>query len=75
MTRKVVSIDPRPRRSQRDRQADSTDQWVKGGGGQLKRFTIELEEGLHRRLRMTAAREGRSMADIVRELLEDACPE
>ena len=75
MTRKVVSIDPRPRRSQRDRQAGSTDQWVKGGSGQLKRFTIELEEGLHRRLRMMAAREGRSMADIVRELLEDACPE
>ncbi|MCY4608075.1 MAG: hypothetical protein OXD40_05715 [bacterium] len=75
MTRKIVSIDPRPRRSQRDREARASEQWVKGDGGRMKRFTVELTPDQHRRLRIAAARDDRRMADIVRELIEEACPD
>ncbi|MCY4607898.1 MAG: plasmid partition protein ParG [bacterium] len=75
MRRKIVSIDPRPRRSRQGRDAQASEQWVMGGGEGLKRFTVELTPAQHRRLRMAAARDGRSMADIVRDLIEDACPE
>lgn len=37
-----------------------------------KRFTIDLAESLHRKLSLLSARSGRSKADIVRMLLEDA---
>ena len=76
MTKKIVSINPQPRRSQEAQQSATPEQWVAGGGGgRLKRFTVELDPGLHRRLRMVAARDGRTMAEIVRDLIEVACPE
>ena len=37
-----------------------------------KRFTIDLEESLHRDLSILAAQTGRTKADIVRMLLRDA---
>ena len=37
-----------------------------------KRFTVDLEESLHRDLSILAAKTGRSKADIVRILLKDA---
>jgi hypothetical protein len=37
-----------------------------------KRFTIDLAESLHRKLSLLCARSGRSKADIVRMLLEEA---
>lgn len=37
-----------------------------------KRFTIDLAESLHRKLSLLAVRSGRSKADIVRMLLEEA---
>ena len=37
-----------------------------------KRFTIDLEESLHRDLSILAAETGRTKADIVRILLKDA---
>jgi predicted HicB family RNase H-like nuclease len=37
-----------------------------------KRFTVDLEESLHRKLSILAAKTGRSKADIVRLLLNDA---
>jgi hypothetical protein len=37
-----------------------------------KRFTIDLEESLHRELSILAAQTGRTKADIVRMLLKDA---
>lgn len=75
MTRKVVNIDARPRRGKDPGAAALSDAWVQGRRPGIKRFTIELEPELHRRLRLAAARDGRRMADIVRELIEGACPE
>jgi fructose-1,6-bisphosphatase/sedoheptulose 1,7-bisphosphatase-like protein len=37
-----------------------------------KRFTIDLRESVHRKLSILAAKTGRTKADIVRLLLEDA---
>lgn len=37
-----------------------------------KRFTVDLAESMHRKLSILAAKTGRSKADIVRLLLEDA---
>ena len=37
-----------------------------------KRFTIDLRESVHRKLSILAAKTGRSKADIVRMLLNDA---
>lgn len=75
MTRKVVTIDPRPRAQKEASHAIPTETWVRGGRPRLTRFTIELDPALHRRLRLEAARQGRRMADIVRELIDGACPE
>jgi predicted HicB family RNase H-like nuclease len=38
----------------------------------FKRFTVDLSESLHRKLSILAAKTGRSKADIVRLLLNDA---
>ena len=40
-----------------------------------KRFTIDLRESVHRKLSILSARTGRSKADIVRLLLDDALKE
>lgn len=37
----------------------------------IKRLTLDIPEKLHRKLKMQAAREGRTMADIVREIMEE----
>lgn len=37
-----------------------------------KRFTVDLKESVHRKLSILAAKTGRSKADIVRMLLDDA---
>jgi hypothetical protein len=37
-----------------------------------KRFTIDLRESVHRKLSILSAKTGRSKADIVRMLLDDA---
>ena len=37
-----------------------------------KRFTIDLRESVHRKLSILAAKTGRTKADIVRMLLDDA---
>lgn len=73
MTRKMVLIGSKPR-SRSGRAGVSPERWIRGGGGQAtKRLTIDIEEDLHKRVRVLAATEGRTMADIVREALEEAC--
>ena len=74
MTKKVVAIASSPRAGDTRQSAEA---WVRGAtpGRPFKRLTVEVDEGLHRRLRLHAAGEGRSMTAIVRELLDGACPE
>jgi len=40
----------------------------------MKRFTIDVTETLHRRIKMQCAAKGVKMADVVRELLEREFP-
>ena len=74
MTKKVVTIARSPRGAETARAADA---WISGAdpGRPVKRLTVEIDEGLHRRLRVAAAQEGRTMSALVRALLERACPE
>ena len=78
MTRKVVEITAKPS-SRGGGGGRSPDQWIRGAavapGKSVKRLTIDVDEELHRRLRILAATEGRTMAEVVRALLDDACPD
>ena len=40
----------------------------------MKRFTIDVGEGLHRRIKAQCASRGAKMADVIRELLEREFP-
>lgn len=40
----------------------------------MKRFTIDVGEGLHRRIKAQCANKGAKMADVIRELLEREFP-
>ena len=40
----------------------------------MKRFTIDVEEGLHKRIKAQCAMKGTKMADVIREMLEKAFP-
>ena len=67
---KKVSIAPRPSA----RQADA---WVSApakstapvAADEMKRLTIDIPAGLHRKVKAACATEGLKMADVVRELL------
>jgi len=37
----------------------------------MKRLTLDIPEKLHKKLKIQAAKEGRTMADIIREILEE----
>lgn len=41
----------------------------------MSRFTIDVPESLHRRVKMQCAGRGKKMADVMRELLEREFPE
>ncbi len=77
MTRKIVQIEPKPR-SREGGAGASAEQWIRGAtatsGQSTRRLTIDIDRETHRRLRVRAAAEGRTMADIVRALIDDACP-
>ena len=77
MTRKIVRIEAKA--GSRGREASpSPEHWIRGAtvaaGKPAKRLTIDVDKELHRRLRILAATEGRTMAEVVRALLDDACP-
>ncbi len=40
----------------------------------MKRFTIDVSEDLHKRIKMECAARGSKMADVIREMLESAFP-
>jgi predicted DNA binding CopG/RHH family protein len=41
----------------------------------MKRFTIDVAETLHKRIKSQCAMQGTKMADVIREMLEKAFPE
>jgi hypothetical protein len=40
----------------------------------MKRFTIDVEDGLHKRIKAQCAMRGAKMADVIREMLEREFP-
>lgn len=40
----------------------------------MKRFTIDVAESLHKRIKAECAMRGTNMADVIREMLEGAFP-
>lgn len=51
----------------------TADTWVENRGTEteaFKRLTIDIPQGLHRRLKLLAASQGVNMADLVREWIE-----
>jgi hypothetical protein len=67
------------------KQADPAEAWVQNRGEAtvtpltapaepMKRFTIDVSEGLHKRIKMQCAARGQKMADVIRELLEREFP-
>jgi predicted DNA binding CopG/RHH family protein len=67
------------------KQADPAEAWVQNRGEDtvtppaapsepMKRFTIDVSEGLHKRIKMQCAARGQKMADVIRELLEREFP-
>jgi hypothetical protein len=40
----------------------------------MKRFTIDVSEGLHKRIKMQCAARGAKMADVIRDMLEQEFP-
>lgn len=61
--------EPKPKKSQKLSLMDKLQAETKEP---TKRFTIDLAESLHRKLSLLSVRSGRSKADIVRMLLEEA---
>ena len=55
----------------------SPDEWIndKNAGQPMKRLTIDVPLGLHKRIKSQCAEKGTKMADAVRELLERQFPE
>jgi len=54
----------------------SADQWVESRvvTEEMKRLTLDIPEGLHRRIKSQCAARGVKMVDVIRELLEENFP-
>ena len=54
----------------------TADQWVESRAVEepTKRFTIEVRESLHSRIKAQCALRGEKMADVIRELLDREFP-
>ena len=66
---KALKIGPRP-----ERKAPATVEEFVTGKTPMKRFTFDVSEELHRRVKIGAARDGVAVADVVREFLEKRFP-
>ena len=75
---KKVTITAKPNRPAGDT-AQAAEQWVASGkiaatAEGMKRFTIDVPESLHRRIKMQCAAQGLKMADEIRALLDKHFP-
>ena len=66
---KKLSIPPKP-------DTEQAEQWVrqekaKTPAGNMKRLTLDIPEDLHRKIKLKAVQEGRTIADMLRAVLED----
>ena len=79
MTGKTVEFKQPTRRRREQEQA--ADQWVAdresaaGEGEPMKRFTIDVPQSLHSRIKSKCALRGEKMADVIRALLQEQFPD
>ena len=78
MTGKTVEF-KQPKRRREQEQA-AADQWVAqregaGEGEPMKRFTIDVPQSLHARIKSRCALRGEKMADVIRALLQEHFPD
>jgi hypothetical protein len=74
MAKKII-IGAKP--SKEGRGVASAEQWVDSGkteGQVMKRFTIDVPEDLHRRIKLQCTARGLKMADEIRALLDKHFP-
>ena len=72
---KKVTIAAKPNRAAGE--TPNAEQWVasgKTGVEGMKRFTIDVPESLHRRIKLQCAAQGLKMADEIRALLDKHFP-
>jgi hypothetical protein len=73
---KKVTIGSKPTQPARESTAEA---WVKQGQPEseepMRRFTIDVSDTLHRRIKSQCALKGVKMADEIRRLLEERFPE
>ena len=74
---KKITITAKPSRSAGDTEK-AAEQWVASGKAEsteaMKRFTIDVPESLHRRIKIQCAAQGLKMADEIRALLDKHFP-
>lgn len=74
---KKVTITAKPTRTAGET-AQAAEQWVTSGKTEgpegMKRFTIDVPESLHRRIKIQCAAQGLKMADEIRALLDKHFP-
>lgn len=74
---KKITITAKPTRSAGETEK-AAEQWVSSGKAEsaegMKRFTIDVPESLHRRIKMQCAASGLKMADEIRALLDKHFP-
>ena len=70
MNQKAINLTMPPKKA--------ADKWVqespKKTDEKMKRFTIDVTEQLHRRVKVQCYTEGKMMADVLREILEREVP-
>ncbi len=72
---KKVLITPKPNKPAGE--TATAEQWVASGKTEteaMKRFTIDVPESLHRRIKIQCAAQGLKMADEIRALLDKHFP-
>ena len=77
MAKKKAPIPSKPRRNNAE-----ADKWVSGETaspptktGTIKRLTLDLDEDLHRRIKVACSTRGSTMVQEITKLLEKAFPE
>lgn len=74
MSAKKVTIGQKPSRKAAEKKA-TADNWVESRGvveeqEKIKRLTIDIPESLHTRIKVKATMSGKTMADMIRDILQ-----
>jgi hypothetical protein len=71
---KTIDFKPLPKAAEAWIQTPKVEEVVSEPAARPKRLTVEISQELHRRVKVACAQEGKLIADVVRDLLENAYP-